>query len=113
MPALTMAALFGTQYQYAALNDVPPRVAAFSSTMTLLPSQRENNAAGSPAPPPPQTTTSYSASNASAAAASLPESVMAPKVAAAPPAPATFRKSRREAFGVLCDFVFCTIAPPV
>src|SRR5436190_23714825 len=94
MPALRMAALLGTQYQYAALNEVPPSVAAFSRTRTLLPSQRENNAAGNPAPPPPHTTMSYSASNGSACT-SLLLSVTAPKLAAAAHALAVLRNSLR------------------
>ena len=95
MPALRIGTLLGTQYQYAALNEVPPSVAAFSRISTLLPSQRENSAAGKPPPPPPATTMSYSASKV-AACASFALSVTAPKVAAAVPAPAALRNSRRD-----------------
>ena len=97
IPALRMAALLGTQYQYAALNDVPPRVAAFSRIRTLLPSQRENSATGRPAPPPPQTTMSYSESKV-AAWSSLLLNVTAPRLAAAALAPAVLRNSRRGSF---------------
>src|SRR5581483_4906354 len=63
MPAARMAALFGTQYQNAALRVVPPSWPAFSSTRTLLPCQRLNNAVARPATPLPTTTISTSASN--------------------------------------------------
>src|SRR5581483_1957234 len=95
MPAFCIAALLGTQYQYAALKEVPPSVAAFSSTMTLLPSHAEKHAVGKPAPPPPHTTMSTSASKA-AACASLVLNVTVPKVAAAALAPAPFRNCRRD-----------------
>src|SRR5713226_6909852 len=112
MPAALMAALFGTQYQKAAFNAVPPSFGAFSRISTLLPSQREKSAAGRPPPPPPATTTSYSASKV-AACASAASRVMAPNVAAAAvPTPAVLRKSRRVGLGVLPDGFCLGMSPP-
>src|SRR5580693_3664281 len=69
VPAARIAALFGTQYQKAALRVVPPSRPAFSSTSTSLPCQRENNAVARPATPLPIVITSTSASNLPLAAA--------------------------------------------
>src|SRR4051794_16349336 len=62
-----IAALFGTQYQNAALRAVPPSSGAFSRSTTSLPTQRANRAAGRPPPPPPTTTMSASTSNGASA----------------------------------------------
>src|SRR2546425_2086566 len=113
MPAALIAALFGTQYQKAALNAVPPSVEAFSRISTLLPYQREKSADGRPLPPPPTTTMSYSASKLAACASST-LSVDAPNAAtAAVPAPAVLRKSRRDGFGVSSAGRCVSISPPV
>src|SRR6185312_5262070 len=69
VPAARIAALFGTQYQKAALRVVPPNRPAFSSTSTSLPCQRLNSAVASPATPLPIAITSTSASNLPLAAA--------------------------------------------
>src|SRR6516162_10862911 len=69
VPAARIAALFGTQYQKAALRVVPPSPLAFSSTSTSLPCQRENRAVARPATPLPIVMTSTSASNLPLAAA--------------------------------------------
>src|SRR5580700_4947822 len=62
IPNERIAALFGTQYQKAALRVVPPRSGAFSRRRTSFPSHRENKAAESPPAPDPTTTISTSAS---------------------------------------------------
>src|SRR3954468_7421759 len=69
IPRSRIGALFGTQYQNAALRAVPPSWGAFSRRTTSSPSQRANRAAGSPPPPPPTTTMSASMSNGASAAA--------------------------------------------
>src|ERR1700748_945540 len=69
VPAARIAALFGTQYQKAALRVVPPRRLAFSSTSTSLPCRRLNNAVARPATPLPMVMISTSASNLPLAAA--------------------------------------------
>jgi len=69
VPAARIAALFGTQYQKAALRVVPPSLLAFSSTSTSLPCQWENRAVARPATPLPIVMTSTSASNLPLAAA--------------------------------------------
>src|ERR1051325_4392876 len=63
VPAARIAALFGTQYQNAALRVVPPSCDAFSRTRTLSPSQQVNRAVARPATPLPTTMTSNSPSN--------------------------------------------------
>jgi hypothetical protein len=62
IPNERIAALFGTQYQKAALRVVPPRSGAFSRRRTSFPNHRENKAAESPPAPDPTTTISTSAS---------------------------------------------------
>src|SRR5213596_1543396 len=97
MPALRMAALFGTQYQNAALLVVPPMLPAFSRITALLPCHRANSADARPPQPLPQTTMSYSPSNLGSAASA--RSVARPKPAAATaadPAPALLMKRRRD-----------------
>ena len=69
VPAARMAALFGTQYQNAALRVVPPSCDAFSRTRTLFPCQALNSAVAKPATPLPIVMTSNSASNLPLAAA--------------------------------------------
>src|ERR1700733_8905230 len=63
-PIARIGALFGTQYQNAALRVVPPISGAFSRMITSLPSQRENKAVERPPAPLPTTTTSTSTSKA-------------------------------------------------
>src|SRR5262249_4986044 len=69
VPAARIAALFGTQYQKAALRVVPPSRLAFSSTSTLLPCQQLNSAVAKPAPRLPIVMMSTPASNLPLAAA--------------------------------------------
>src|SRR6516162_5483355 len=69
VPAARIAALFGTQYQKAALRVVPPSRLAFSSTSTSLPCQQLNKAVAKPATPLPIVMMSTSASNLPLAAA--------------------------------------------
>src|ERR1700733_4818898 len=69
VPAAFIAALFGTQYQKAALRVVPPSCDAFSRTRTLSPCQQVKSAVASPATPLPMTMTSNSPSNLPFAAA--------------------------------------------
>src|SRR5271156_207912 len=63
IPRERIAALFGTQYQKAALRVVPPSSGAFSRRRTSFPNHRENKAAESPPAPDPTTTILASASN--------------------------------------------------
>src|SRR5580700_1883303 len=69
VPAARIAALFGTQYQNAALRVVPPSCGAFSRTRTLLPRHALNKAVARPATPLPTAMMSNSPSNLPLAAA--------------------------------------------